>query len=115
MLASLGQELWQWIKWGSPILREFIPYGATLGWIWTLWKLARDRRVVTITAVSEDGQRRKVIGRIPARSVTRSEVLGLAGLAAGGARLETYLFEFDENFKRGLEIKLPAQSFDMLK
>lgn len=83
-----------------------------------LWLVALqlwERREVTILARCATTGEQKTVAKIPARFVSRAEVLGLAAQAAGGQRLDTGLFQFDYRFSREVVVDLPQESFRLLR
>jgi len=101
------------------MLAEIISWAANLieiGSVLFLVALAlRERRSVTITARCATTGAKKEVARIPARFVSRAEVLGLTAQAAGGQRLDTSRFVFDHHFSSEVVVELPEESFNLLR
>ncbi len=117
-LAALLNDAWFWIVWGNNQLRiiaEYATFGTLLivagnWWMWwySWWP-------VTIIAVNDDSARtpkeNKEVGALPRRSVTRAEVMGFVGQAAGGETLVFKHFKFDYQFKNQILVSLPEPSY----
>ena len=80
----------------------------------TVYRMSRDRQMIAIWAECEDG-RRKAIGEIPRRVLTRAEVTGWISMKAGRPRLDFTKFNPDYEFpSRQVVVPLNAADFDLL-
>lgn len=68
-----------------------------------------------VAIVASDGDRKKIVSRLPRRAVTRAEVLGLVAQAAGGARLDFSGFDLDYDFGNEVVVPLTAADFEKLR
>jgi hypothetical protein len=85
-----------------------------LGIGWTVIRMSRDRQMISIWVESEDG-RRKAIGQIPRRVLTRAEVTGWISMKAGRPRLDFTKFDPDYNFPGGqVVVPLNTEDFNLL-
>lgn len=101
------------------MIADIISWAANLievGSLITLVALAlRERRQVAISARCATTGAKKEVARIPARFVSRAEVLGLTAQAAGGQRLDTSRFVFNHHFSSEVVVELPEESFKLLR
>ncbi len=80
----------------------------------TVWRMGRDRQMISIFVESDDG-RRKAIGEIPRRVLTRAEVMGWISMKAGRPSLDFTKFRPDYRFPgRQVVVPLTAADFDLL-
>jgi hypothetical protein len=80
----------------------------------TVWRMSRDRHMIAIWVECEDG-RRKAIGKIPRRVLTRAEVTGWISMKAGRPRLDFTRFNPDYRFPgRQVVVPLSAADFELL-
>lgn len=77
--------------------------------------MLRERREVKILARSATTGEQKQVASVPARFVTRAEVLGIVAQAAGGGRLDFSSFRFDHHFSSEVVVDLPDESFKLLR
>jgi hypothetical protein len=109
-------QLWELIVQGNAALEHLANYAAILAFLgifYNLYSLWRQRRRVRITVVSADApEERKLVGKLPRMMVSRAEVMGFVAQAAGGERLDFRLFNFDYEFGRTVEVRLPGESYD---
>lgn len=85
------------------------------GIVVTVWRMSRDRQMIAIWVACEDG-RRKPIGEIPRRVLTRAEVTGWISMKAGRPRLDFTKFNPDYRFPgRQIVVPLSAADFDLLE
>jgi hypothetical protein len=81
---------------------------------WTVYRMGRDRQTISIWAECEDG-RRKAIGKIPRRVLTRAEVTGWISMKAGRPRLDFTKFNPDYDFPgRQVVVPMTAADFELL-
>ena len=83
--------------------------------LWLVALALRERREVSILARCATTGEQKNVAKIPARFVTRAEVLELTAQAAGGQRLDTSRFEFDHHFGNEVVVELPEESYKLLR
>lgn len=106
-------ELWQWVTWGNDYLRGVVAYGTFAGVMYTVWSFWRSQSKVAIIVVNGDsssGERRQ-IARVPRSFVSRAEVMGVVGKAAGGETLDFTRFVFDYKVRKQVIVVLPENSF----
>lgn len=77
--------------------------------------MLRERREVKILARNATSGEQKQVARIPARFVSRAEILGIVAQAAGGGRLDFSSFRFDHHFSSEVVVELPEESFNLLR
>jgi hypothetical protein len=96
------------ISWAANIIQV-----GSLVWLvaLTMW----ERREVQILARCATTGATKTVAKIPARFVSRAEVLGLTAQAAGGQKLDNSLFSFDYHFTSEVVVDLPEESFKLLR
>jgi hypothetical protein len=115
ILTSSWTEAWNLIVWGNGQLQNIAYYVTIitfLGVMYNLFHVWKSRRPVKIIVVNaERPEERSVIGTIPRKMVTRAEVMGFVGKAAGGETLNFQQFKFDYNFRKQIEVILPTQSY----
>ena len=114
-------QVWSWIVWINSQLRDVIVIATFLsalatffGVMYQIKVLLRTRRLVRIVVANGESGERREIAQIPARFVSRAEVMGLVAQAAGGERLDFSGFAFDYKFENQVTVELPAESFAKL-
>jgi hypothetical protein len=115
-LADFWQWAWPWLTWGNDFLRGVVAYGTFVGVMYTAWGFWRSRGKVAIMAVNADdpSAERRLIAKVPRSFMSRAEVMGLVGQAAGGERLDFTRFVFDYKARKRVVVVLPDESFHML-
>ena len=90
-------------------IRIATTYATGLGVLWTVLKTGWNNQKITIIAVNAETGESMKVARIPRFQVTRGEVLGIMRLRAGGARLNTSCFEWNENIPRKARFAFPPR------
>ncbi|ADP71123.1 hypothetical protein Rvan_1884 [Rhodomicrobium vannielii ATCC 17100] len=81
---------------------------------WNLAKTLRNNQKITIIAVNDRSGESLAVARIPRFQVTRSEVLGIMRLQAGGNQLDTSCFKWNDKIPRKARFHFPPSSFALL-
>ena len=122
IFALSGTDIWSWVVWGNEQLRNVAYYASMitfLGVVWQLYMAWRASWQVQVFAVNDDDKstpkENLEIGRLPRRLVTRAEINGLTGQAAGGKSLDLTRHRFNYKIGKTATIALPAASFALVK
>ncbi|MEK7509559.1 MAG: hypothetical protein AAB605_02490 [Patescibacteria group bacterium] len=100
---------------GFGALANLIQVASACGIYWTVRELLRSRRHVAIIVRNSTTGDQKELARIPARFVSRAEVMGLVSQAAGAPRLDFSRFKFDYEFREEIVVELPEESYKLLR
>ena len=82
--------------------------------LFTLAKTWRNNQKITIIAVNAQTGESIEVARLPRFQMTRGEVLGIMRLQAGGDKLDTSCFKWDEKIPRKARFQFPPKSFALL-
>ena len=97
------------------VAANLIQVGSACGIYFTVRELLRTRRNVAIVVRNSTTGDQKQLALIPARFVSRAEVMGLVSQAAGAPRLNFSEFRFDYNFGDEIVINLPEESYQFFR
>ena len=100
---------------GFGAVANIIQVGSAGGIAWTVRAMLRDRRHVAIIVRNGTSGDQKILARIPARFVSRAEIMGLVSQAAGAPRLDFSRFKFDYDFREEVVVELPEESYKLLR
>lgn len=100
---------------GVAALANVIQIGTFLGVGWTIYAIYRDRQPITVVVRCGDG-RKKMVGRIPRRFVTRAEIAGCISMKAGQQRLDFTKFDPDYKFRdQTVIVDLTSEDFERVQ
>lgn len=100
---------------GFGAIANCIQVASAAGIYWTVRELLQSRRTVAIVVRNSTNGDQKELARIPARFVSRAEIMGLVSQTAGAPRLDFSRFKFDYNFGNEVVVELPEESYKLLR